>query len=146
MDSGASQVYFAPDAPVTNFYPSEPPVHVGTATGSVQRSRGTYDLSLPILPIDIPKSGQVIPYFSHTLVGIGRFCDANFTVTFDKDTVIISEPADRPIIAVWRNIKRARMWRISLVHEEDLDPPIVPGEDANQAPIDAFSAYDLPSV
>ena len=98
MDYGSIQIYFSPDAPVANFYSSAPPVHVGNDTVSVQQSRGTAELDLPILPTDIPKSGKVMPSFSHALVGIGGFFGADCTVTLEKDSVTISGPADRPII------------------------------------------------
>ena len=31
------------------------------------------------------------------------------------------------------------------MHKEDPDPHILPSKEADQAPLDAFSAYDLPS-
>ena len=145
MYPGASQIYSSPDTPVDNFYPSAHPVHVRTATGSLQRSRGTAEIDIPSLPTDIPKHVQVMPYFSHTLVGIGSFCDDDCTVTFDKDEVTIADPAGRPIITSCSESKGACLRRINLVHQEDPEPPIVPGKDADQELIDAFSAYELPS-
>ena len=127
MDSGAIQIYFSPDAPVANFEPSAPPVHVGNNTVSVQQSRGTAELDLPRLPTDIPKSRQFVPSFAHTLVGIEILCDTDFNVTLDKDSVTISDPAGRPIITGWNEPEGARLWRINLVHNKYPDPPIVPG-------------------
>ena len=109
MDSGTIQNYFAPDAPIANFDPSAPPVHVGTATVSVQRFCGTAEIALPSLPTYIPRSGQVMPSFAHTLVGIGRFWDADFTVTFDKDAVTLANPAGLPIIMFWRESRGSRL-------------------------------------
>ena len=145
VDSGELHIYFDPDAPITNLDPSAPPVHAGTATGSVQRYRGTAEIALPSLPTDIPKHVQVMPYFAHNLVGIGSFCDDDCTVTFDKDAVNIAGPAGRPIITSCSESKGACLRRITLVHQEDPEPPIVPGKDADQELIDAFSAYELPS-
>ena len=63
-----------------------------------------------------------------------------------KYAVTISDPEGRPIIAGWRKTEGARLWHISLANKEDPDPHIVPSKEADQAPLDAFSAYDLPSV
>ena len=32
------------------------------------------------------------------------------------------------------------------MHDKDPDPHIIPGEEAEQAPLDLFSAYELPSI
>ena len=87
-----------------------------------------------------------MPSFEHNLVGIGSFCDTYFTVTFDKDAVTIADPAGRLIITGWREPEGTRMWLIALIHNEDLYQPIVPGEELEQAPVDAFIVYGLPSA
>ena len=109
MDSGASEIYFAPDVTIANLDPSVPPFHVDTTTGSVERYRGTSELDLSRLPTYIPKLVQVMPSFDHTLVGIGSFYDDDCTVTFDKDAVTIYDPPGCPIITDCRESEGARL-------------------------------------
>ena len=77
VDSGASNLYFGPSAPHINFNPAAPKINVGTATGQVQQSTGTAELNIPMLPAAFPKTGHVMPSFKHTLLGIGKICDAD---------------------------------------------------------------------
>ena len=145
MDYGANQIYFATDAHVANFDPLVPQVHVATAMGLVQQYSGTAEIDIPSISTEIPKYGQVMPSFAHTLAVIGSFCDADCTVTFNKDVVTIADPAGRLIVTGWCEPEGSHMWRISPVHNEDPDPDIVPGEEVVQATLDAFSTYNLPS-
>ena len=89
VDSGVSNIYFAQDAPIRNFDSTAPKVNVGTATGQVQRSTGTAELNLPSLPANFPTKGHVMPSFKHTLLGIGKICDADCKVVFTKEAVVV---------------------------------------------------------
>jgi hypothetical protein len=69
-DSGATDFYFAPDAPVTNYNPQAPPVGVRVANGRPERSVASATLaSVPSLP-RAAMSGHVMPS------GIRLFCSA----------------------------------------------------------------------
>ena len=102
VNSGASNIYFAKDAAICNFDSSALKVNVGTATGQVQRSTGTAELNLPSLPANIPTKGHVIPSFKHTLLGIGKICDANCKVVFTKEAVVDYKAKQQPILSGWR--------------------------------------------
>ena len=55
-----------------------------------------------------------MPSFKHILIGIGKICDADFRVEFTKDTVIVYNPQQHPILSGWRETTGAKLWRISL--------------------------------
>jgi len=74
-DSGTTDFYFAPDAPITNYNPQAPTVGVRVANGRSERSVASATLALaPSLP-QAAMSGHVMPSFPHTLIGLGPFAD-----------------------------------------------------------------------
>ena len=89
VDSGDTYIYFAADSPIVNIDLSAPKVKVGTATGKTQQSTGTGDLNLPRIPSRFPITGHIMPGFLHALIGVGPLCDANCTVTFTCEAVIV---------------------------------------------------------
>ena len=104
----------------------------------------TADHQIPDLPSDFSRTGHVMRHFQDTLLGLGPICDAGCTVTFDDKTVTIRDRDGRIILGGWRDDVAPRLWRISLVPTDTN----VPQHSANaaQAPLTAYSAYDLPSV
>ena len=75
VDSGASNIYLTPAAPMLNVDSTTPKINVGTAAGMPQTSIATCDLAIPNLPADFPKTGYVMPEFHQNLVGIGPMCN-----------------------------------------------------------------------
>ena len=138
VDSGASNIYIAQNAPRVNFNPSAPKVTVGTATGQVQQSTGTAELRIPNLPATFPKTGHVMPSFKHTLLGIGKICDADCRVVFTKEAVVVYDPQQQPILSGWRETTGAKLWRISLNPEQD-NLPSIP-DTAKKSTLQAYSA------
>ena len=63
---------------------------------------------------------------------------------FTKDAVIVYNPQQQPILSGWRETTGAKLWRISL-NPDQAHLPIIP-ETATTSTLQAFSAYDLPSV
>ena len=49
----------------------------------------TGQLALPNLPNTFPSTGHIMPGFKHTLLGVGPICDAERTVTFSRDAVVV---------------------------------------------------------
>ena len=143
-DSGATSIYFAKDAPVTDIDPSSPTIVVGTATGQQQTSSATAKHRIPHLPEEFPRTGHIMPSFSQTLVGIGPICDAGFAVTFSKEDVVVHDKTGRDILTGWRKPTGARLWRFSLLPKHA--PTRSPSAPHQRASLTAFSAYDLPSV
>ena len=70
---------------------SSPTVKVGTATVQTQQSTVTGNLNLPQLPSGLPITGQIIPGFRHTLIGVGPLCDEDCTVTFTREALIVQD-------------------------------------------------------
>ena len=124
-------VYFSTDAPIVNIYLSAPKVKVGRATGQTQQSTGTGDLDLPYLSSGFPIKGHLMPGLQHTLIGVGPLCDANCTVTFKCETVILQEQQVTPVLTGWREASGSQLWRISLQPGE-ANLPRMP-HDANLA-------------
>ena len=95
-----------------------------------------------------------MPGFTHNLLGIGNICDKYCKVLFTKDSVSIYDSNNQPFLKEWRETSRVKLWRISLRPDLTLDLAKFPpnNEDTKadsqekQATLEAFSAYELPSV
>ena len=85
-----------------------------------------------------------MPFFKLTLIGIGSICDAECTFVFKKQSVVVYDPQQRPIITGWRETHDAKIWRIDLLPSplNISTPPTV----TKIMSLQAFSAYDPPSV
>ena len=116
-DSGATDFYFAPNAPVTNYNPQAPPVGVRVANGRPKRSVASATLaSVPSLP-QAAMSGHVMPSFPHTLIGLGPFTDLGCKIVFTKTAVTVYHPDGHPILAGWRDETGPRLWHFPLTAE-----------------------------
>ena len=85
-----------------------------------------------------------MPGFRHTLIGVGPLCDADYTVTFTRAAEIVRNARGIPVITGWRDHSRPRLWRIALQPGE-ANLPTMP-RTANSTTLEAYSAYDLPSI
>ncbi|KAL7502269.1 hypothetical protein ACHAXN_000895 [Cyclotella atomus] len=81
-----------------------------------------------------------MPSFQHNLMGIGKLCDNDCKVVFDKATVTVFANDGSMLLKGWREQNGARLWRFSLIPNETVTPTW-----AMQAP-SALNAHDLPSV
>ena len=144
VDAGASGLFFKSGAPVANINKKAPKITVGTASGDPHVSSAECELDRPELRGKVPIKGHVMPSFTHNLMGISQFCDADCMVQYTKKEVTIFNPRGEPLVKGWRDPK-TKLWRIAIVSGEEQqtfwgDPG---GEVVS---LDAFSAYDLPSV
>ena len=139
-------MYPIKNAPKLSERGDAPPFRVGTASGESQGSSSTCYLAISNLPSDSPVSGHVIPGFQENLIGIGPICDADYSVTFTKDAVVIYSPKEHTVLTGWGEAEGPRLWRMSLLPNADPVPDIDTAPDAQQSTLEAFSAYDLPSV
>ena len=95
-----------------------------------------------------------MPGFTHNLLGIGNIFDKDCKVLFTKDSVSIYDSSDQPFLKGWRETSGAKLWRVSLRPDVRPDlakcPPRYEDTTADsqekQATLEAFTAYDLPSV
>eukprot|EP00956_Cyclotella_meneghiniana_P023402 scaffold45578_cov41-Cyclotella_meneghiniana.AAC.1 len=73
-------------------------------------------------------------------MGIGKLCDNNCKVVFDKAAVTVFAKDGSTLLKGWREQQGAKLWRFSLIPDQDVTP-----EWASQVPM-ALNAHDLPSV
>ena len=118
MDSGATHMYIAPNAPYGKMDTTEKQIRVGTANVQVASSTATATLTIPQLNADLPKKGYIMPTFTNTLIGVGPICDTNCTVVFKKEDVTVLSPQGKPILQGWREDKLPRLWRFALSPDE----------------------------
>ena len=85
-----------------------------------------------------------MPGFCHTLIWVGPLCDADCTVTFTLEAVIVRDTQGIPVLTGWCEASGPQLWRISLQPGE-ANLPRMPNTE-NLATLEAYSAYDLPSV
>ena len=112
--------------------------------GQNQQYTGTGDLDLPHLPLGSPIKGYLMLGLSHTLIWVGPLCDADCTVTFTREAVVVRYQKGTPVITGWCEASGPRLWRIALQPGEENIPRMT--HDATMARLSAYSAYDLPTV
>ena len=92
VDSGATHLYIAPNAPYGQLDTTASKIRVGTANGKVEISTAKSILPIPQLSAEFPTTGYIMPTFTNTLIGVGPICDANCTVVFRKEDVTVMSP------------------------------------------------------
>ena len=85
-----------------------------------------------------------MPGFRHNLIGEGPLFDADCTVTFTSADVIVRDVRGIPVLTGWQEQSVPRLWRIALQPGKSNLPKIP--HNANRTKLEAYSAYDLPSV
>ena len=93
--------------------------------------------------------------FTQNIFGICNIFDKYCKVLLTKNSVIIYDRNNQPFLKGWRETSGARLWRISLRLDLRTDiancPPYhedteADAQEEEEATLEAFSAYDLPSV
>ena len=102
LDSGATHLYIAPNAPHGQLDTSGSKIRVGTANGQVAISTEKATLPIPQLAAYFPTTGYIMPIFTNTLISVGPICDANCTVVFKKEDVTVISPEGKHILQGWR--------------------------------------------
>ena len=98
VDLGAYHIYIDPSAP------DGPPdtitkiVRFGTDTGQIQHSLAIAYLPIPQLANGLPTTGKIMPNFTNTVIGVGPIYDAECTVLFTNQDVMVSSPTGEPIL------------------------------------------------
>ena len=101
-------------------------------------------MTLSQLVYNFLHDGHVRPNFPHTLIGVGKFCDADCNVIFGKYTVPIFYPNNDTILAGWCERTDARLWNFALI--PDHKTLLAASTDNTDTILIAFRAYDLLSV
>ena len=92
VDSGATHLYIAPNAPYGQLDTTASKIRVGTATGQVELSTAKATLPIPQLAANFPTTRYIMPTFTNTLIDVGPIFDANCTVVFRKEYVTVMSP------------------------------------------------------
>ena len=95
-------MYFSADAPIVNVNLSAQTVKVGTATGQKKKSTDAGYLNLPQLPSRFPITWHMMPGFHNTLIRVGPLFDADCTVTFTLEELIVQDKRGKPVLTGWR--------------------------------------------
>ena len=69
-------------------------------------------LRLTHIPSVFLIKGHLVPGFRHTLIGVGPLFDANFTVTFTREAVIVRDQQGMPVLTVWRKTSGPQLWGV----------------------------------
>ena len=112
-DTGASGHYFMTTAPVYNIHGAAIPTIVSTAAGHAITLSAIAVINAPHLPLDA-RTGHIMPNFTNNLIGIGKICDAQCTVTFTATEVIVRDKTGNIIWQGLRETNGARMWRFNI--------------------------------
>ena len=143
MDSGATHLYIAPNAPYGQLNKTVKNIRVGTANGQVAISTAKATLPIPQLAAELHTTGYIMPTFTNTLIGVGPVCDINLTVVFRKEDVTVISLDGKPILQGRREKKLPCLWRFALRpnyrEERTYTTTIQKGPEAH-------SVYNLPSV
>ena len=86
----------------------------------------------------------VILLFRRTFISIGGIFDADCKFVFTKQSVVVYDPQQQPIIIGWREHTGAKLWHIAL-RPSPTNIPTLPST-ATRSSLQEFSAYNLPSV
>eukprot|EP00804_Cyclotella_cryptica_P006571 CCRYP_021176-RA/>CCRYP_021176-RA protein AED:0.48 eAED:0.43 QI:0/0/0/0.85/0/0/7/0/757 len=73
--------------------------------------------------LDLPdRTAKIMPSFQHNLMGIGKLCDNNCRVVFDKTTVTVFANNGSILLQGWREQHGAKLWRFSLIPNQQVCP------------------------
>ena len=98
VDARTSGLFFKAGAPVTNINKQPPKITVGTASEDLHVSSAECELNRPELRGKVYIKGHVMPSFTHNLMGISHFCDADCMVQYTKKKVTIFNPRGEPLV------------------------------------------------
>ena len=87
------------------------------------------DLDIPTLPPEAKIAHLVPDLQNHSLLGVGRLCDAGCTCTFDKNTVTITY--DNQTVLTGHRDTYSRLWRVKL---PNCDPHMAGAIDSPRVP------------
>ena len=113
-DSGASGIYFAPDAPVANLDRPAPTVGVQVANGFPKKSVTSATLASALPLPQASMLGHVLPSFPHTLLGLGPFADLGYAIVFTKTDVKVVHPDGHCVLKRWRERDGPCLWQFPL--------------------------------
>jgi hypothetical protein len=109
-NSGASGFYFAPGAPASSLNLQAPAVGVQVANGLPERSVASATLALAPSLLSAAMQGHVMPFFPHTLIGLGPFAGHSCQILFTKTAMSVIHPDRHTILKSWREVDGPCLW------------------------------------
>ena len=106
-DTGATDHFMTSSYPLTDKATTKAAISVSMPNGTTIKS--THQGRLP-LPAPINMEAHVLPELSHSLISIGKLCDAGCTATFDAKKVVIHHK-NQPVLTGPRNSNG--LWSLS---------------------------------
>ena len=82
-----------------------------------------------------------MPNFHHNLMGIGKLCNHNCRVLFEKISVTVFSQDNSVILRGWREPTGAKLWSFSFLPQAHTSIPT----EWCSSPL-AFNSHDLPSI
>jgi hypothetical protein len=113
-DTGASDHYFTPTAPVINIKTGSKPAILRTATGELKQSTASAHLAIQGIPTEVARTVHIIPGFTNNLLSLGKLCDADCTAKLDKHNLTIYNKDGHQILQGEREQQGARLWHVNI--------------------------------
>jgi hypothetical protein len=138
IDTGASDHYFTPSAPVVNIDPNAPKTTIRTSTGEARTSTGAAVLAIPGIPLLRACTGHIIPGFTTNLLSLGKLCEADCTAYIDKHKLEVNNKEGHKILHGAQEPTGRRLWRVDIAgppaQHEPAPPTPVPSPTTTPAP------------
>ena len=90
-----------------------PKICVGTASGQIQRFSASGRVGITTNPEE-DNHGHVMTRLPHMLIVIGKLCNADCNVIFNKNIVSVLNPAGDTILNGWRDKTSPWIWSLHL--------------------------------
>ena len=122
MDTGASEHYFTPTAPLLNINHAAPKTKIRTATGELSTSSAAAQLAITGIPTQA-RAVHVMPTFTNNLLSLGKLCDADCTAYLDKHHLAVHNKHGDKILHGDRERDGARLWRVNIAPADTTTAP-----------------------
>ncbi len=119
-DTGASDNYFMPTAPITIINSGGPSTTIRTATGQAIASVATATLANPAALPPQACTGHIMPGFTNNLLSLGKLCDADCYAYINKHALHVYNKSGTLVLRGDREPTGARLWRVNL---QQTNPP-----------------------
>ena len=151
INTGASNHYFTPDAPLSCIDSTAPSTNIRTATGETKTSTAFACFALPTHIPTAACTGHIIPGFTNNLTSLGKLCDNGCTgASLDKQNLWVRDNSGRVILHGKRKSSGARLWQVNIGQAATPQPrpTLCPAAQLVRSitPTLAARAHNLPST
>jgi hypothetical protein len=103
VNSGCTGHFLLVTVPCLNKVQSRNPLTVRVPNGATMKSSHTADLDIPELNAATSKAHVFPGMAHHSLLSVGKLCDEDYIVTFQRDTVTICNSENFNLLSVPRD-------------------------------------------